>query len=197
MLIALRHISDLLDPDANLNITDSPCLAAIEKTLKDRYGINSAGDFESYKIYSGLENKNAPYAYAYQKNYLGDAYDDANYPIDLTKYGMQLVNDTINGYVGMLENLSDILPDGIDLDVDAILQSLARVEGPNGEKLSLDYLVNILKDIYVKLAKDPVGTIANLLPLLAVLLDEVLVPLLFNQIEMLMQKTAKVLTHHC
>lgn len=110
------------------------------------------------------------------------AYDYDNYPID-GKYMINLVNTTINGYVNMIKDLNKVInAGGIDINsiINSVLAALLQTKDADGNALELADIADMLTDVYVKLAKDPVSTIANLLPLLTIAIDEVLVPLFLN-----------------
>ena len=114
-----------------------------------------------------------------QKNY---KYDSSKYPVD-SKYMIFVVNSMINKYVNMIKNLNGALGiQGIDINaiVNQVVSALVVTEGPNGEQVTLESIAANLQNIYIRLAKDPVSTIANLLPLVTILLDEVILPLFLN-----------------
>lgn len=109
-------------------------------------------------------------------------YDSSKYPVD-DKYMIFVVNSMINKYVNMIKNLNGALGiQGIDINaiVNEVVSALVVTEGPNGEQVTLEAIAANLQNIYMRLAKDPVSTIANLLPLVTILLDEVIVPLFLN-----------------
>lgn len=112
-------------------------------------------------------------------------YDSSKYPVD-DKYMIFVVNSMINKYVNMIKNLNGALGiQGIDINgiVNQVVSALVVTEGPNGEQVTLEAIAGNLQNIYMRLAKDPVSTISNLLPLLTILLDEVIVPLFLNDDE--------------
>ncbi len=109
-------------------------------------------------------------------------YDSSKYPVD-DKYMIFVVNSMINKYVNMIKDLNSALGiQGIDINgiVNQVVSALVVTEGPNGEQVTLEAIAANLQNIYMRLAKDPVSTISNLLPLLTILLDEVIVPLFLN-----------------
>lgn len=117
-----------------------------------------------------------------QKNY---KYDSSKYPVD-DKYMIFVVNSMINKYVNMIKNLNGALGiQGIDINgiVNQVVSALVVTEGPNGEQVTLEAIAGNLQNVYMRLAKDPVSTISNLLPLLTILLDEVILPLFLNDDE--------------
>lgn len=112
-------------------------------------------------------------------------YDSSKYPVD-DKYMIFVVNSMINKYVNMIKNLNGALGiQGIDINgiVNEVVSALVVTEGPNGEQVTLEAIAGNLQNIYMRLAKDPVSTISNLLPLLTILLDEVILPLFLNDDE--------------
>ena len=109
-------------------------------------------------------------------------YDSSKYPVD-DKYMIFVVNSMINKYVNMIKDLNSALGiQGINLNaiVNQVVSALVVTEGPNGEQVTLEAIAANLQNIYMRLAKDPVSTISNLLPLVTILLDEVIVPLFLN-----------------
>lgn len=109
-------------------------------------------------------------------------YDSSKYPVD-DKYMIFVVNSMINKYVNMIKDLNSALGiQGIDINgiVNQVVSALVVTEGPNGEQVTLEAIAGNLQNVYMRLAKDPVSTISNLLPLLTILLDEVIVPLFLN-----------------
>ena len=101
-------------------------------------------------------------------------YDSSKYPVD-DKYMIFVVNSMINKYVNMIKDLNSALGiQGIDINaiVNQVVSALVVTEGPNGEQVTLEAIAANLQNIYMRLAKDPVSTISNLLPLLTILLDE-------------------------
>ena len=112
-------------------------------------------------------------------------YDSSKYPVD-DKYMIFVVNSMINKYVNMIKNLNGALGiQGIDINgiVNQVVSALVVTEGPNGEQVTLEAIAGNLQNVYMRLAKDPVSTISNLLPLLTILLDEVILPLFLNDDE--------------
>lgn len=126
---------------------------------------------DAYLFQALIEDELADYAYDYD-----------NYPID-GKYMINLVNTTINGYVNMIKDLNKVINvAGIDINsiINSVLAALLQTKDADGNSLELADVADMLTDVYINLAKDPISTIANLLPLLTILLDEVLVPIFLN-----------------
>ncbi len=100
------------------------------------------------------------------KNLLGDVkyeYDDHKIP---EKMAIDVVNAGINGYLNYLKPgtdignvVSDLLGKLISSDID---------------------LYSTLQNIWLNLYEEPVETVFNLLPILVILVDEVVVPMVFN-----------------
>lgn len=90
------------------------------------------------------------------------------------KLAIEIVNNNINGYVDYVRKG---IP-GVNINIYAIAKDIiANLT----DSLTLDTLLEKVTDIYKKLAEDPVKTIFELVPVIVVVLDDVLVPLLFNQ----------------
>lgn len=151
------------------------------------YAIDSyAKNFPGNGNFSLIANQNGYQACAdillAKTNY---KYDSSKYPVD-DKYMIFVVNSMINKYVNMIKNLNGALGiQGIDINgiVNQVVSALVVTEGPNGEQVTLEAIAGNLQNVYMRLAKDPVSTISNLLPLLTILLDEVIVPLFLNDDE--------------
>ncbi|MBQ9532237.1 MAG: hypothetical protein IJR70_09230 [Eubacterium sp.] len=100
------------------------------------------------------------------KNLIGDAkYEYDNYKIP-DKLAVEVVNASINNFVDYLKPGSDYYP-----IIDSILSKLLVSD--------ID-LHSTLYDIWKNLYEHPIETVFNLLPVLVVLVDEVLVPMVFN-----------------
>ncbi len=87
---------------------------------------------------------------------------------------IEIVNANINTYINYVR---EGIP-GVSIDIytlaSGIISNLT-------DSLTLNTLLEKVTDIYKNLANDPVKTIFELLPVIVVVLDDVLVPLLFNQ----------------
>ena len=94
-----------------------------------------------------------------------DAYDYDNYKIP-DSLAVDVVNDTINGYLSYLEPGTDI--------GNLVSDLLGKLLTSNID------LSTSLKDIWKNLYNEPVETVFNLLPILVILVDEVLIPMVFN-----------------
>lgn len=81
-----------------------------------------------------------------------------------------LLNNLINQYLD--PDADSLVPNVIENNLNDILQNLLTTNVP---------FADILQDIYKRLAEDPVKTLFELIPALVVLIDEVVVPIAFNQ----------------
>ena len=94
-----------------------------------------------------------------------DKYDYDNYKIP-DSLAVDVVNDTINSYLGYLNP---------DTDIGKVVSDLL------GQLLTSNIdLEATLTDIWKNLYNEPIETVFNLLPVLVILVDEVLVPMVFN-----------------
>lgn len=101
------------------------------------------------------------------------SYNYADYAPD-SDIAIKIVNSLINGYIN--QYLGEDAPPlfsmkGFELYISDILENLLTT--------NVD-LVSALSDIYLRLANDPVKTLFELVPLLIILIDEVIIPLLLN-----------------
>jgi len=143
---------------------------------------------EVLDLYSVLSNEATDeYTSALMSGYKFNA---ADYPIE-NKYFFNLTASTIDGYISMAKDLDGLLASlGLDLSsvgisnlnsmVSSIIAGLTQTKDKDGNPITYELLIDSVDGIYSNLAKDPVGTIANAVPLLAILLDEVLLPIIFN-----------------
>lgn len=114
------------------------------------------------------------------------SYDGADYPFDTNDY-FEVTAATIDGYINMAKDLDGLLGSlGVELElglndiVSQLLASLTQTTDKDGNPLTYELVIDSVDGIYSNLAKDPMGTIANVIPLLAILLDEVILPLFIN-----------------
>lgn len=132
----------------------------------------------------------------YINNMLGDyKYVSANYPFESGDY-LELTASIIDGYVAMATDLTGLLnyllPKlGVDFDlsslgidingiVSTVVSSLTQIKDKDGNPLTWDAIIASLQGIYMNVATDPVGAVANILPLLTILIDEIILPIVFN-----------------
>jgi len=125
---------------------------------------------------------------SYKDKMMADySYNAADYPLDQDYY-FNATASVIDGYIEMAKNLNDLLAYfGVELGtmdlnnmIDMLLPSLIQTKDENGNPVSYNLIIESIEGIYSNLAKDPMGTIANVVPLLAILIDELIVPLVFN-----------------
>lgn len=109
----------------------------------------------------------------------------SNYPID-NSYYFELTASTIDGYIDMAKDIDGLLKSltGMDLEVadvlNGVISALTQTKDKDGNGVTLDTILASVDGIYTNIAHDPVGTIANAVPLLVILVDELLIPLIFN-----------------
>lgn len=106
-------------------------------------------------------------------------YDDTKYPFDAkyNNYLLNIANESINTTINGVTNK---IPGALKPFINGVISNLTRTT-VDGKKLKLDQILAELNDIYINVAKDPITTISNLTPLITVLVDEVVLPLVFNQ----------------
>lgn len=83
-------------------------------------------------------------------------------------FAVELVNATINGYVNTFLDPEDSTGSIITGIVGGLLESDVDLQ-------------STLNDVWKNLAESPIETVFNLLPIVTIALDELLVPILFNQ----------------
>lgn len=158
-------------------------LADIELYAHTNVAANVFGnDYTSSKVF------NKSVLNSYKEKMLADySYNSANYPLDQDYY-FNATASVIDGYIDMAKNLNDLLAyfgvnlGGMDLNetINMLLPGLIQTKDENGNPLTYELIIESVDGIYSNLAKDPMGTIANVIPLLAILIDELIVPLVFN-----------------
>lgn len=114
------------------------------------------------------------------------AFEGDNYPFSQDDY-FNATASVIDGYIELAKNLDNLLASfGVDMNlglngiIDSILPGLIQTKDENGNPLTYELIISSVDGIYSNLAKDPMGTIANVIPLLTILIDELIVPLIFN-----------------
>ncbi len=119
----------------------------------------------------------------------------ANYPFESGDY-LELTASIIDGYVAMATDLTgllnyllpklgvnfDLSSLGINLNdiVSTVVSALTQIKDENGNPLTWDTIIASLQGIYKNVATDPIGAVANILPLLTILIDEIILPIVFN-----------------
>lgn len=167
--------------------SSTPSQENVRKALMDNTADVAAEMINNY-IFAGLYNGNAPstledalssyYRYADTKTISNscEKYKFENYNFK-TIYAVKAVNSLINGYMKLLDpdDQEGIDIGGFNLNGQTICNVINQlVETPVDLK-------SALTDIWMNLYKQPVETLMQLLPILTVLVDEVLVPMVFNQ----------------
>lgn len=115
----------------------------------------------------------------------GYVFNGDYYPVD-EKYYFQLTASTIDGYISMAKDIDGLIESlagmnlGLDEQIDPLISGLTQIKDKDGNGLTYEQIIDSVDGIYSNLAFDPAGTIANVVPLLVVVIDELLVPLLFN-----------------
>lgn len=166
-------------PGTEINSTDFPYLSRYKDRV-DNY-------FAYYYLIVYLENSPAPgdinnNYLEIEKQFLDISaisaavnvrynYEDyaipSNISVDMVN---TLLNNLINQYLD--PDADGLVPGVIENNLNDILQNLLTTNVP---------FADILQDIYKRLAEDPVKTLFELIPALVVLIDEVVVPMVFNQ----------------
>lgn len=113
-------------------------------------------------------------------------FEGDNYPFEQDDY-YNATASVIDGYIELAKDLDNLLASfGVDMQlglnniIDTLLPSLIQTKDKDGNPLTYDLIIGSVDGIYSNLAKDPMGTIANVIPLLTILVDEFIVPLIFN-----------------
>lgn len=113
-------------------------------------------------------------------------FEGDNYPFEQDDYFFATAS-VIDGYIELAKDLDNLLASfgvnmnlGLNNIINKVLSGLVQTKDKDGNPLTYDLIIDSVDGIYTNLAKDPMGTIANVIPLLAILIDEVIVPLIFN-----------------
>ncbi len=113
-------------------------------------------------------------------------FEGDNYPFNQDDY-FNATASVIDGYIELAKDLDNLLASfGVDMNlglngiIDSLLPGLIQTKDKDGNPLTYELIINSVAGIYSNLAKDPMGTIANVIPLLTILIDELIVPILFN-----------------
>lgn len=114
------------------------------------------------------------------------AFEGDNYPFNQDDY-FNATASVIDGYIELAKDLDNLLASfgvnmqlGLNDIIDSLLPSLIQTKDKDGNPLTYELIINSVDGIYSNLAKDPMGTIANVIPLLTILIDELIIPLIFN-----------------
>lgn len=113
-------------------------------------------------------------------------FEGDNYPFSQDDY-FNATASVIDGYIELAKDLDNLIASfGVDMQlglndiIDSILPALIQTKDKDGNPLTYELIINSVDGIYSNLAKDPMGTLANVIPLLTILIDELIVPLIFN-----------------
>lgn len=116
----------------------------------------------------------------------GYVFEGDNYPFSQDDY-FNATASVIDGYIELAKDLDNLLASfgvnmqlGLNDIIDSLLPSLIQTKDKDGNPLTYDLIISSVEGIYSNLAKDPMGTLANVVPLLTILIDELIVPLIFN-----------------
>ncbi len=116
----------------------------------------------------------------------GYVFEGDNYPFSQDDY-FNATASVIDGYIELAKDLDNLLASfgvnmqlGLNGIIDSLLPSLIQTKDKDGNPLTYDLIISSVEGIYSNLAKDPMGTLANVVPLLTILIDELIVPLIFN-----------------
>lgn len=139
--------------------------------------LNDSDNYVIKALYSSMttySQDTRSIAYAFQMVFEGKnvasklekfKYSDYAIPDELA---VSMLNNLINGYVNDFLDPSTSIGAVIAIALDSLLESNVDI-------------YDLLKDIFLRLYEEPVETIFELLPILTVLLDELLVPMVFNE----------------
>lgn len=116
----------------------------------------------------------------------GYVFEGDNYPFSQDDY-FNATASVIDGYIELAKDLDNLLASfgvnmqlGLNGIIDSLLPSLIQTKDKDGNPLTYDLIISSVEGIYSNLAKDPMGTLANVVPLLTILIDELIIPLIFN-----------------
>lgn len=116
----------------------------------------------------------------------GYVFEGDNYPFSQDDY-FNATASVIDGYIELAKDLDNLLASfgvnmqiGLNGIIDSLLPSLIQTKDKDGNPLTYDLIISSVEGIYSNLAKDPMGTLANVIPLLTILIDELIIPLIFN-----------------
>lgn len=173
--ITTNTVSELLswEPGDEINGTDFRYLNNLKNRIDNYFGyammqIYELGDSNNYLNYAGQVMDIVAVSNSVTERYNYEDYAiPASIAVDLVN---TLLNNLINQYLD--PEAPGLVPDVIENNLNDILQNLLTTNVP---------LADILQDIYKRLAEDPVKTLFELIPTLVVLIDEVIVPIAFNQ----------------
>lgn len=107
----------------------------------------------------------------------GYVFEGDNYPFSQDDY-FNATASVIDGYIELAKDLDNLLASfgvnmqiGLNGIIDSLLPSLIQTKDKDGNPLTYDLIISSVEGIYSNLAKDPMGTLANVIPLLTILID--------------------------
>ena len=174
--ITTNTVSELLswEPGDEINETDFRYLNNLKNRIDNYFGyammqIYELGDSNNYLEYAGQVMDIIAVSDSITERYNYEDYAiPASIAVDLVN---TLLNNLINQYLD--PDAPGLVPGTIDNNINDILQNLLTTNVP---------FADILQDVYKRLAENPVKTLFELIPALVVLIDEVVIPLAFNEV---------------
>lgn len=174
--ITTNTVSELLswEPGDEINETDFRYLNNLKNRIDNYFGyammqVYELGDSNNYLEYAGQVMDIIAVSGSVTERYNYEDYAiPASIAVDLVN---TLLNNLINQYLD--PNAPGLVPGTIDNNINDILQNLLTTNVP---------FADILQDVYKRLAENPVKTLFELIPALVVLIDEVVIPLAFNEV---------------
>lgn len=174
--ITTNTVSELLswEPGDEINETDFRYLNNLKNRIDNYFGyammqVYELGDSNNYLEYAGQVMDIIAVSGSITERYNYEDYAiPASIAVDLVN---TLLNNLINQYLD--PNAPGLVPGTIDNNINDILQNLLTTNVP---------FADILQDVYKRLAENPVKTLFELIPALVVLIDEVVIPLAFNEV---------------
>lgn len=147
---------------------------------------SSVADLIFYQFVEGKEIFDKDAMNVIKNEMLADfAFESDNYPLEQNDYFCATAS-IIDGYIELAKNLDALLALlGVDLGINnsminILLPDYIQYRDENGNALTYELIIGSLDHVYSNIAKDPMGTIANVVPLLTILIDNFLIPVLFN-----------------
>ena len=174
--ITTNTVSELLswEPGDEINETDFRYLNNLKNRIDNYFGyammqVYELGDSNNYLEYAGQVMDIIAVSGSVTERYNYEDYAiPASIAVDLVN---TLLNNLINQYLD--PDAPGLVPGTIDNNINDILQNLLTTDVP---------FADILQDVYKRLAENPVKTLFELIPALVVLIDEVVIPLAFNEV---------------
>ncbi len=143
------------------------------------YGTDAKAIKNNYKDVIINVVKDVAIAKAITKDLAAYSFNDAKYTFD-AEYNQYLINIANESLNNTINGFTDQIPGILKPLINGVISHLTRTN-VNGRKLKLDQVLSELNNLYINVAKDPITTVSNITPLVTVLIDEVVLPLIFNQ----------------